>query len=772
LLAVQADLYLHSFRGSNNRLDEANRDRANGNRLFDSQNNNRGGYNAGSVYYEQDSRAYFQWTAQHSCGAANNKCELIIQYMCDDLLRDGASTNRIPDNNNNCYNYDCDTDLEYGRQESMDWWYTCSATHRNKGLFTANQNVKGNDARYTRQNPNANRHGYECAEERDYYPYWRPTPWTDMAILTNDPQRCAAYQKTSENVMGRWYCEVPQQMYDMNKMMGTRGWIPIEQEACELLYWQDPVTSEFFFAKWVQAEPKTGVAPECLQNHWSRDNHLGNIIGGYMASYNWTVNMPESETCAFRVRYNITTSEYEAWEDVTSVEVGTVDWKNNSLFAEPDREPAQLSVWEKYHIDYSEIMDSFDRSLNNNQDNLVHSREYVFKNNPKVDIFGELLSQFMPDMEYHAKLQLNINTNQFGRTFQDRSHRFAVRAANPACKGTTTHNLQVRGKRGNIVQTFPGMEYDFVPDRLDVQVGECVHIQWTGSNTNPNNNAGQGKQGTDRSNMVLLADPVYFEEGQVPGSYHGQFGRSFPTWIPDTSFLGLSDDLETKLAILEPHLGGEMSELDDAGTYFDLGSHRMDVAGIYHYLCTRNNNFSNRSQKGKVTISLASTNTRAIGWNGGEVWSNTAEAVMVEEGTFTQAVDITIQTWAPTNNQRDNHNIISNYVAVHMAEEGPFTIHIPHDDLWSIYGTALWYNPNTDGTLNLEQGGWREITDKARFKNGVATGDVSGSGIYVVSEGSVDAGLAILFTGIGLAALGGGFYAWKKHQNNELSCPF
>ena len=35
------------FRGSNNRLNGNKRDRANNNRLFDSQNNNRGGYNVG-----------------------------------------------------------------------------------------------------------------------------------------------------------------------------------------------------------------------------------------------------------------------------------------------------------------------------------------------------------------------------------------------------------------------------------------------------------------------------------------------------------------------------------------------------------------------------------------------------------------------------------------------------------------------------------------------------------------------------------------------------
>ena len=77
---------------------------------------------------------------------------------------------------------------------------------------------------------------------------------------------------------------------------------------------------------------------------------------------------------------------------------------------------------------------------------------------------------------------------------------------------------------------------------------------------------------------------------------------------------------------LSPHhavqLGGEMSELDDAGTYYDLGPRKVTRSGTYYFMCSRNNNFSNRSQKGVIIVTETATSQKRIGWSGGTVELN------------------------------------------------------------------------------------------------------------------------------------------------------
>ena len=54
------------------------------------------------------------------------------------------------------------------------------------GLFTADQQLHGSQPIYTRQNAGGTKRGLEVPEERDYYPYWGPTPWKDIAILVSN----------------------------------------------------------------------------------------------------------------------------------------------------------------------------------------------------------------------------------------------------------------------------------------------------------------------------------------------------------------------------------------------------------------------------------------------------------------------------------------------------------------------------------------------------------------------------------------------------------
>ena len=97
-------------------------------------------------------------------------CDTIIQYYCDDSIRDGETTETIPfprwislfiiDNDlersdsEQCGRKNCDMDQKYGMHENSLYFRSCIKRYRNKNLFISTQNLKGHSARYTRQNNN------------------------------------------------------------------------------------------------------------------------------------------------------------------------------------------------------------------------------------------------------------------------------------------------------------------------------------------------------------------------------------------------------------------------------------------------------------------------------------------------------------------------------------------------------------------------------------------------------------------------------------------
>jgi hypothetical protein len=405
--------------------------------------------------------------------------------------------------------------------EPYGYYQDCKARERNRGLFLADQNLNNkNTARFTRQQPGGGRNGFECPEEREYYPYWHPTPWRDVAILTYDASRCSYYRKKSQNQKSVGYC-------DDNRFNNKAD--------CQAAN-----------ADW-KKRSSLGGSVYCGQMQWSRDNHLGNTKNGQPHVFNWTIPDKSSDNCVLRIRYNITTNDYDPW----------------NTFADKNGENSPIS------------------------------------DDPTI--------QWKNDANPPINLTLALDTSQFGRTFQDRSHVFRIRNR-PSRIGDLDRvfNLNVRGKRGNIVQVYPAVEYDFLPNRFHVKKGDWVHVQFTGSDRNPANNDGEGTDSTDRSNLVGVAS--------LNKNYPRRFGS-------DSHFFGSKDRIRTSYldqdvckdyATLLNDNGGNQGAVDQdeencfklnsAGRYFDLGAEKVGDEGVYAFMSTRNNNFTNRSQKSSIIV--------------------------------------------------------------------------------------------------------------------------------------------------------------------------
>ena len=488
---VCGDIYLHNPRGSNNRCDERNNDRINANRLFDSQNNAAGGYavpcgdtnlDCYNMKFYTESLLDIRFTTQHACGI-QNQCEIVIQYGCN--MRNGEPSNSL---GNTCTRTMPDNAIEnlnnslFGYHESYNSYQLCKLRPRNLNLYTGDQVLRGLSAIYTRQNPNGQRFGFECPEERDYYPYWNLSEWRDIGIMTSNISRCAYYKN-----------------YSLNKDL------------------------------------------TCTYINNTAVNRLGVTYEGVAeSSFLWKLPRQVNMNCVLRLRYNI------------SLE--------------------------------SEL--TFDADA---KANLLH------RTDPLISVDG-------------VYVRLALDTAQLPRTFEDRSYTFDIidRPSNIA-EESSIYNINVQGKRGNIAQVRNCFEYDFVPNNLTLYENDYVHFQWVGSDFNPLNNDGEGRAGTDRTN---LADVTVFD------AYNLAQNNTFVPVDLINSFIYLNqlasncytyDELTRLGKIKNTQDIKNCALLNNATVYFNsrlfkiiLGKNNTNKT--YYYMSTRNNNFSNRNQKGAITV--------------------------------------------------------------------------------------------------------------------------------------------------------------------------
>jgi len=822
LCTVQADMYLQSVRGSNNRLDEANRERNNGNRLFDSQNNDRGGYNVGKLNYYVTEKVPVSWTNQHGCGTEDVKhCEIVLQALCDPLARDGTTTQRIPENPANCRNFNCDTDVKFGRHESYEYYQTCKQTERNKGLFQASQQPNRGDATRTRQNPGGTRRGYECPEERDYYPYWNPSPWIDLAIWTKDTGKCAEFQAESQNVKSRWFCDVPEEVAQANFGNNRIGKTPITAEACNALNTAEAVTtggnSTTLRAQWTEVQPNGFPAPECFESRATRPNHLGLIGGETQWTYEWTVPeafLADDETekaCTFRVRYNITEDYDASKREGTTAEAGMdVGLANpdNSAFqtlensvtnihsrkqgggGNANNRPSSLQIWRKYGIADTDV--NYDAAENevantndgNNGQNLGANRDYLLRNNPKPDVMGKEYGTAANanNQAYRVRLQLAVNTAQYGRTFQDRTHMTYVMKRPDNAGNADIKLVTVAGKRGNIVQTFPGTEYFFIPEKLHVRQYDMIHFMWSGSNTNPNNNDGQGKQGTDRSNICPMNSAIYGANaalGTADGDglntglgMIGSIGTSYPAYVKEPTnyaraeafsscskpeqiqapIAGLNMDVAEALCTGRRDPGavndfGNMEELDDAGASVSFAPQQAKELGCWNYVSTRNNNFSNRSQKGTICVDEGDYAAGDVGPSGDAVVASSGW-ISIPPNAVSNIQSFSLQS-APKEGAASEEVWIEPVDIDFSDSSYQMEVAVTYEQR-ALYSPKLVHRTSADGEYEeLSDAEYKVTEDANGNEQTVAMAYVNEGGAYVVEdEINVGAVVAIVFAGL------------------------
>jgi len=445
-------------------------------------------------------------------------------------------------------------------------------------------------------------------------------------VSNYSPEKKAYYQANSENVEARGYCQQgngADAATDAQRKKQRREWYN-NKAACEAaghqwstMSWKTGADPNGVFKTWNNGPGTQTPNVDVVRAQFSRTNHLGNVgpgindqfvskddnfpEGANPSRYYWTIpdmGANGADACVLRIRYNISTSDYDAWKNGDHPS----SMNNNIKF---DGGPGMNSTY------------------NGKEKSPVTQDPYTY--------FGATNSKDF--------LSMAVNTNQYGRTFQDRSHVFRIkRRPNNVANNANIVNLNVEGKRGNIVQTYPAVEYHFVPDDVKMNKNDYLHVQWTGSDYNPRRGCNNGEGGppdpptsveaakknsrADRSNIVMMAMgsdnvPSFFEHNKKRDGAAGT--------IYDASTSMFSSAAEArKFAFLDQPVGqcltqeelnaiknknqrenhpNNCAKLNAQKTpYFAGGMVQLTKGGKFSYFSSRNNNFSNRDQTGHVCV--------------------------------------------------------------------------------------------------------------------------------------------------------------------------
>merc|ERR1712141_867033 len=192
---------------------------------------------------------------------------------------------------------------------------------------------------------------------------------------------------------------------------------------------------------------------------------------------------------------------------------------------------------------------------------------------------------------------------------------------------------------------------------------------------------------------------------------------------------------------------GNMEELDDAGASFSLAPQQAKETGCWNYVSTRNNNFSNRSQKGTLCVDEGDYASGDVGPNGDNVVTNVGW-ISVPPNTVSN-----IQTFSMQSEPKKgaaSEEVWIEPVEMDLTEDSDqIEIAIAFEQR-ALYSPKLVHRKTQSGEYSeVTDAKYETQTDSNGNDQTVAMALVNEGGAYVVEdEVNVGAVVAIVFAGL------------------------